>query len=1010
MDTGDNVNRIITHYSSLRTQANARKSPEFEVRFHNADAQEASLNPDQFARLLDFARTNAADFIAIEPAEISADIPLAYSQEVRDYQKTQRREQVRAMIRLPYCIDSKGAFTKCATVSYIVKTSIFTNQTRSSIRCKFSAAMEEQIDARPPIHTTEPGRTKVRVSFIVQKDWRLDFTVVWQFSTSNLSNPMTVVNSIGELIPAKLRESLRIASAEPPPISATKIASRFAEMAANPKIEYRFEIELEHIGNGMFTHDNLENALAAILPILGQTTPHSQQSRESTQSDNEIRFIVRELGRAEGTAASREQVPKSAKFADARFKAIVNQAKSISRAEYRDTYFPKRQNFALTDKADGERIFVVIHPAKIVLLGSGMMRECAMEKYEEREASHGTTIADAELIGNGIFIFDILLLEGKKVFLTPFKERMKQLQSAAQIVKDAFAHAVSAADKSFTVDAKKYFLHDGTPEDMRAKIEAILGAKYAYKIDGIILTELNATESGGSFGEVGDYFRTTNIKWKPPEATTIDCYAVLCPASEIGKKPYVVPDEFRDPNMRDKIADGVELYCLFVAIRPQQMREFGLEFLPFARAKFGDKLLSTTRIPIHLCPPYNPYAYVFWHRRAAADSPGYLDGKIVEVYRKTCIETGAAEWTIKRIRTDVSQEIDYYGNNFHTTCNVYANYCEPFLLEHLYLPRIAGEYFEEQEGIAIDSKEMVSRKFRRSVLTLLYFDTFYSALQDGGGVLLDIAGGRGGDLVRFRAIGAKMVINVDSDMTALVHSVERYFDEMEKKQIHGTLVGKLLTAARKIADPRAASGVPRTALKYSVIQANIAGISSVPALLQHVGVVSGTIDCAVCTFAFHYFCDTAENIHAALKFAHESLKENGVFLISTFSAEKVVAAFNARTDGKYDALLRFEDFHVLQKRYEGNALRDFGQHIRVRLGFAAEMRDEPLCNFDFVAKKAKEIGFKIATKKAKSFAEYFSSVKQFGDSRIRDGLTPGIEEYTALCEYLVLQKKVDHSK
>lgn len=169
------------------------------------------------------------------------------------------------------------------------------------------------------------------------------------------------------------------------------------------------------------------------------------------------------------------------------FKQLGNNAIALTKFIYISEVLPRIEEYTITDKADGERAFIISRK-------ENKPKAILADKIFDIDINlHG--IFDCEKINNTYHIFDVLEYDGKNVSILPFSERLKILR---QITLSADNIAI-----------KKYY--DLTKGNYAQEIKKCLSSPRKYDIDGLIFTSLN-----------DNYISTSNYKWKPPEKLTID--------------------------------------------------------------------------------------------------------------------------------------------------------------------------------------------------------------------------------------------------------------------------------------------------------------------------------------------------------------------------------------------------------------------------------------------------------------------------------------------------------
>jgi hypothetical protein len=455
---------------------------------------------------------------------------------------------------------------------------------------------------------------------------------------------------------------------------------------------------------------------------------------------------------------------------------------------------------------------------------------------------------------------------------------------------------------NFIVAKPKQFIIIGN--DISASIKEASDIKPEYPIDGLILTAPGSS-----------YHDTKSYKWKPSSHITIDFLAMKCPKSMLGIKPYI----------KEKDCD---LYLLFVGISHYMREKLSLGFIPEYKSLFDS--VDSQYYPIQFSPSGNPLAFI-WNRPRDGDD---LHGKIVELSRELP-NSKDSKWIFHRVRTDRSQEKFYYGNDYRIAELTWQMYDDPFTIDDLSVTN-AGYFTKSADDIY-----KASNQFKRFVVS-----TIMKSNLSNSKWIFDLGSGRGGDLHRYTAIGVEHALFIDRDATAIAELIRRKFtlksggDELRPYDINKAFIRKPrgLTIHTMIADLK----TPADELLANVYQ---------------YGVSPGIIDGFVCNFALHYMCDTVEHITQLLKFISTMAKIGAVFIFTVMDGSSV---FNELSNtGKWSRTENGILKYAIERRYNSKTLAKFGQTIAVKLPFAAEMYEEPLCNVDAVISVANGLGFEV---------------------------------------------------
>lgn len=470
--------------------------------------------------------------------------------------------------------------------------------------------------------------------------------------------------------------------------------------------------------------------------------------------------------------------------------------------------------------------------------------------------------------------------------------------------------------------------------------------KREYEIDGIIITS-----------PYENYTNTKNYKWKPIHMNTIDFLVLKCPQELMGVPPLIAK--------KDKI-----LYLLFVGINNELMNRLQLKPMK-GYEKIVGNIGSNYYKPIQFSPSIWPNAYIFYSDRDD------LHMKICELlYTKH-------DWKFVKIREDRHVTSNQFGNDFAVAETILMELIDPLTFEDLY--NFNKEIYFQKSNT--DDSVNIVNKYNRFVITEL----FKQYLQNKDFVI-DLASGRGADLFRYSEQNVKKVLFIEKDTTALSELIDRKLGkDDETKNQNNKNKNKKKKKNPKHRDLKLKVLAHNTDLKKDadVIMNN---------LVAEVGVTEFSANIVVCNFAIHYFCENEHYINNFMKLVSSLLQVNGRFIFTTFDGEKV---FDLLKENK--TWVTESGKFMIEKLYDDNKLKKFGQIIKVKLHFSkdGELYEEPLCNIKAVLEVANK--HKLTVVEQGSFLDYMPAFEKIEIFRAHN-LSEEDKTFIGLYKYVVLQK------
>lgn len=543
-------------------------------------------------------------------------------------------------------------------------------------------------------------RIKNRVSFFITEDnieWRIDMSVVRQILGSNIT-------SLGEIVTQMFKNHT---------VTADNLLSIFNEEKTSQKV-YKYEIEAELVNSDQVKSNDIVNMAKKIL-FIANPEYLSEITLQSKIYDI-AKFIIKSPGflqQFQNNLGLKQLLPK---------------VQALTRYDYRNIY--PIQNYYITDKADGIRAIGMCEGNK------GFIVSDTLRTYETTNEMK-TTIVDAELIDEKLYIFDAIVVDGIDISQLSFEQRLLMLDKATKELQKV----------GISAEVKPY-VHISDME-LEKHINKIYTRERPYEIDGLI------------FVKPGDpYVLTRSYKWKRIEDNTIDFLVKKAPKNILGQKPFLTKEKYT-------------IFFLFVGISYELFQALGLHRCPGYNDIFDDSKLSTggTYFPIQFSPSNAPLAYIYYHPDSSILD---IENNIVEFRCTGNCDTGPLiEWKPIRIRKDRQKDLEsktYYGNDYKIAEITWINYMDPFPLEQLWL-NISDEYFaSNKSGIYHAQTSVLSFLKNERIMSYIHYNW-----------VVDIGSGKGQDLGRYFNARIKNLIAIDNDKASLSELVRRKFTFAQDK-------------------------------------------------------------------------------------------------------------------------------------------------------------------------------------------------------------------------------------
>lgn len=631
-------------------------------------------------------------------------------------------------------------------------------------------------------------------------------------------------------------------------------------------------------------------------------------------------------------------------------KKVMNNAIELNVLTYNEIFPPL--GWFITDKADG--VHAVLFVSDVLKI---IMADEVIEHQSKTKVSH-QTILDVEAVKSTeggkwtFYVFDVLIFKDNNVMDFPFSRRREHLIPAAEYVSELFGIKVVA--KPFIQLPIVVPETTSLEEELKKPIMEMFERRRDYEIDGLIINSPDA-----------NYNNTRIFKWKPK--STIDFLAKKCPAELInsfnaveGKTLYLL---FLSINYEVYMSSGINVIDGYEIIFPQYSIKHrgGIQIRPSGG--------SSSVFPIQFSPISFPSAYLYYAEQ------NDLDSKIVELSAEHVSAGKPVPWHLENIREDRQIDVSaggYFGNFYKIAESSWQNILNPFTIDQLWKPKVV--YFRQTKDVSFKPATAMN-----SIIKSFMFDQLAPTIKfehDTKKIitLLDIAAGRGADLVRYSNAGFTNIVAIDTDQHALAELARRRYEIKFSK--HPPVINTLHIDINKV---------------YQTVIDNLE-LLGLP--LQY--------DAISCNFAIHYL-----NVSNLAKLVSVLLKSGGRFGFTCLDGARVIEAFNKENVNFGESWRRMDETNTnvkyeIKKMFHSTALEKNGQLIKVRVPFSDELYEENLVNIDEVISVFEKN--KLLLKVRKHFSDFLGDVEA-ENPVITKKLDPADIEYNGLYEFVILEKK-----
>ncbi len=450
-------------------------------------------------------------------------------------------------------------------------------------------------------------------------------------------------------------------------------------------------------------------------------------------------------------------------------------------------------------------------------------------------------------------------------------------------------------------------------EDIYKLSKEVYTKEHPYEIDGLIYTPLYQ-----------GYYSKNIYKWKPIEKQTID---FLVRKKSPGKYYLFVSCKKSDLNSI-KVDDKYSKLFPFIDINSTN-DYFPYYFEPSPVIESKKPLKDNTIIEFLYDKTWKPY------RERLDKTKGYLENFNSDIYS---VKNGP--------------------NSCRTANNIWELIQNPVTEDIIFGKE---KYYDPSRNII----NINLYRYNNYVKTQLY-----SEYVKDGDLVMEIAGGRGGDLLKLTKSGAKYVLHFDIDKLALIEAERRYSTIKNKKPeinfVQFNPVTENIKKVKDIVDKRA----------YE------------------------TFDVISCQFAFHYFLENSTTVETIIDFVNFFLKEKGIFMFTAYDGKEV---FNQLKVDKLESNVDKLEFKVdekvfarIEKKYNDKTFKNHGQEINVWVDKIGIEHKEYLINEKYVIEQFEKHDINLI--ESGNFIDFINGFKL--------PLTEDEKEYIKLHKYYIFEKSL----
>lgn len=645
------------------------------------------------------------------------------------------------------------------------------------------------------------------------------------------------------------------------------------------------------------------------------------------------------------------------------------------------------KNYAVTDKADGERFLLffdgegegyLINNVKNVR-GTGLKNKDLKDSLFDGELILCNNRKDDS--NTDIFaIFDIYMLKGESTKDLPLiPDRYELMKDAGRLMNKSNTHEFIIKEQLFPEENETIF----------EKCNDILNnhSNLKYAIDGLIFTPLKLPVFGYYANKpvaISSNMKWDRVfKWKPPEQNTIEfiiketgIYNTYGDGNRYKEFILYVGFNIENNEMIDVITGLTRRYDNKYKPRDRdsiyELREFIL-----------DGKVQKAHIPVD---ENSGNCYT------SDTNEIILNNSVVEFSYNTHNVTLSNErrWIANRIRHDKNRIYNYgkgtitkTANDWDVAMNIWRSISKPVTIN-----MITGvekiNFLESDADVELtsddkyynrfndkDSSKLISSKmimFHNRVIKPMLFK-YPKQIGNNRGKLLELACGQGSDMDRWIAARYKFIFgvdyvkdNIENPTSGIYKRLITKHQKVQNKYFFPHMVFVIGDCKYRLDNGEAAKGLDKNS--EDILKIILGKKGFIPKKYSQLNVIKDNqntkFDVVSCMFSIHYFFEDEKSLDGFLSNIMNNLKEDGTFICTFMDGKTVEEKLNAKNgvllgvDSISDAVV-----WAVRRNYSVNQRNPYGKKISVYIENSGKLIAENLVNFSLLESKCKQFGLTL---------------------------------------------------
>tara|TARA_Y100000389_G_scaffold205058_1_gene262559 strand:+ start:4089 stop:7418 length:3330 start_codon:yes stop_codon:yes gene_type:complete len=725
-----------------------------------------------------------------------------------------------------------------------------------------------------------------------------------------------------------------------------------------------------------------------------------------------------------------------------------------------------RNNYTVTDKADGDRkLLLISNKGKIYLIDTNMNVQFTGSKTQE--ADYFDTIIDGEHILldktgkwiNKYAAFDIYYIKGKDVrayaFMhmpedktDPVNFRLPLLNTVINKLKPT---SVIKSDTSpLNIVRKQFLISDKTNTIFQACLkilERIDGGQYfEYETDGLIFTPMSLPVGGSLPGQPSRPMKTTwehSFKWKPVEFNTID-FLVTLKKNTNGSE--FIGNIFQNGTNTSITTQLTQYKTAILRVGFNEKKDGYINpCLDIIEDKLPDTDVSDTfndYKPMQFFPTNPPLQDagicnlllkdgVSGDKIIVAESGEIIEDNVIVEFRYDKNREEGWRWVPLRVRFDKTAELrnggKNFGNAYHVANSNWHSIHNPITKDMIATGNNIPDEIADDDIYYNRVTDKSDTEPMRNFHNLFVKKLLINSVAKRGDTLIDLAVGKGGDLSKWIDARLKFVLGIDNSRDNIENRLNgacaRFLNYRKKTKM---MPRALFIYGNSFLNIRNTDAI-YTDKGKKIIRA-VFGQGAKDSKELGEGVYKsygiGTEGFNICSiqFAIHYMFGLQQNLQDFLRNVSETTKVGGYFIGTSYDGASIFKMLENKKVGESETIMENGNkIWGITKQYDHaefpNDSSCLGYAIDVYQDSINKTFREYLVNYAYLTRLLEDYGFVLLKQDETKelglpgstglFRELFGAMmqtkKQNKYGKARD-MTPGQKRISFLNRYFVYKK------